>query len=168
MGSFSRHQEPHPRVSVAKAMGGSVLGSGSALRCPSHTLVENCLTCVLPGKGAVFLILESLILSLVQGPQHCFPFANDVVLSFQKRAPCLPLERTRWGSWASATRPTPSPAPRRCCPRPTFRAFASLCFGGGFSRGRSGISPPCLSCWLLSKSKVSMLLSGSGLIDSHS
>ena len=118
MGRFSRHREPHPRVSVAKAMGGSVPGSGSALRCPPYPLVEDCLTCVLPGKGAVFLIFQPLILSLVQGPQRCFPFANDVVFSFQKRAPCLPLERTRWGNWASATRQTLCPAPRRCGPRP--------------------------------------------------
>lgn len=157
MGSFSRHREPHPRVSVAKVMGGggSVPGSGSALRCPPYPLVENCLTCVLPGKGAVFLIFQPLILSLVQGPQRCFPFANDVVFSFQKRALCLPLERTRWGNWASATRPTPCPAPRRCGPRP-LGASAPLCFGAGFSGG-SGISPPRLSCWLLSKSRVSML-----------
>lgn len=58
------------------------------------------------------MIWEPLTPDLVQGPQRYFPF-RGIVLSFQKRAPCLHLERTRWGSWAWATRRTPSRAPHR-------------------------------------------------------
>lgn len=39
--------------------------------------------------------------------------------AFQRAAPSLPLERTRWGSSALATRQMPSPAPHRCVPHPS-------------------------------------------------
>lgn len=73
----------------------------------STAFLEYCLICILSGKGAVCIILEPLVLNLVQNLPYYFPFC-DIVLSFQKRAPCLHLERTRWGSWASATRQTRS------------------------------------------------------------
>lgn len=90
----------------------------------SH-LLEYCLICILSGKGAVCIILEPLVPNLVQIAQYYFPFC-DTVLSFQKRAPCLHLERTRWGSWASATRQTRSQVPRRY--HAPCSALTAFCF----------------------------------------
>lgn len=93
-------------------------------------------------KDLFVIISEPLIPTRVQNPQCSFPFC-DTVFFFQKRAPCLRLERTRWGSSDSATRQMPSRAPRRCCPRPSpgSRASVCLCLCARFSGRGPGTAP---------------------------
>lgn len=95
------------------------------MRHPLQHLLEYCLIYILFGKGAVCIILEPLVPNLVQNPQYYFSFC-DIVLSFQKQAPCLHLERTRWGSWASATRQTRSQVLHRY--HAPYSALTAFCF----------------------------------------
>lgn len=100
------------------------------------------------GKGAVFLILESLIPSLIQGPQHCFPFANGCRSLLPETGSVFAFGENKMGQLGLGNQtdavPSPAQVPPAFPPAPTPHPHPGpllLCFRVGFSGGRSGISP---------------------------
>lgn len=125
LGSCLRHREPRPRAPVAGAAGGSLLGSGSALRYLPHPVLENCLSCILPGKGAVFIILEPLIPSLVLNTQYYFPFGDECCSFLPETGSVFAFGENKMGQLGLGNQTDAVPSPAQV---PALLRLQGLCF----------------------------------------